>query len=160
MKEKIEVLKKIADVLNKNNITWNLGASCMLYLRGIVDTFDDIDIMVKMDDINRVKELFKDYPLEEKYPNEQYKTEVFLEYKIENIDIDIMAGFNIVNNGKEHYFPLGDNVGDCFELDGASLYLETVETWLKYYKLMNREDKVKIIEEYLNKNKRIEKKPK
>lgn len=44
--KKLELLKEIASTFNQENITWNLGASCMLYLRGIVDTFDDLDIMV------------------------------------------------------------------------------------------------------------------
>lgn len=146
MKNKVDVLKKLATLLNNNDVTWNVGASCMLFLRGMITTFDDIDIMVHLDDVKTVMKLLSDYKMLERKPSEDYKTKYFFEFVIEDVDIDIIAGFNIINNGKEHYFPLERNSKfDQIVIDDTIIYLESVEKWLEYYKLMEREDKVDII---------------
>ena len=149
--KKLELLQKIANDFNNENITWNLGASCMLYLRGIVTEFDDIDIMVSVDDIDKVKRIMSKYGTYQAHlPNEKYKTEHFLEYNISGIDVDIMAGFNIVRNHQEHYFPLlKTQEYDIYDLNGVAIKLASVEEWYKYYQLMNRTDKVKLLENYV-----------
>lgn len=53
IKHKIEVLLNVSRCFEKENITWALGASSMLYLRGIVYTFNDIDIMADNEDIEK-----------------------------------------------------------------------------------------------------------
>ena len=143
MQKKLEVLKKVAKILNDNDITWNLGASCMLYLRGIVEMFDDIDIMVSEEDVLKVESLFSSFESTIKPPNNQYKTKRFIEYVIDGVDIDVMAGFIIVNKGKDYYFPLSKGTqSEKIILDGVSINLESAETWLRYYELMERKDKV------------------
>jgi len=151
MNDKIKLLIKIARIYNENNITWNLGAACMLYLRGIVKKFDDIDLMVSLKDVNKVEEIMSKYckkSIEE--TTSQYKTKVFLEYIIDDIDVDVMAGFTIVKNGKDYYFPLEPSENsDFIVLDNTEIYLEKVEKWLEYYKLMGRRDKISIIENHI-----------
>lgn len=154
MKEKISVLTKIANLFNDNGITWNLGASCMLYLRGIVETFNDVDLMIHIDDVEKVKNLFAKYKMQERIPNEKYQTEHFLEYEIDGVDIDVMAGFKIVHNNNVHCFPLSkEHNSDKIIINNSIIYLESVDKWLIYYKLMCRKDKVDIINKSLkNKN--------
>lgn len=144
--EKLEVLTKVASIFNEHHIFWRLGASCMLYLRGYVDHFDDIDVMIGLDDVTNVKELLKSYPWKERTSNEKYQTKAFLEYVIDGVEFDIMAGFAIVNEGKIHDCSLSiHDPYDILWLDDIEIYLSKVDTWLRYYQLMNREDKVKII---------------
>lgn len=148
---KIETLVLVAKLFNQHSITWVLGASCMLYLRGIVDDFHDIDMIVCLEDMNKVKELLNQYMLSEFNCNELYKTKEFIEYRIQNVDIDIMADFTIVNNHKEYVFPLKKGTKrDHIVLNHSTIYLDTVSHWLKYYQLMGRVDKVKMIKNYLN----------
>ena len=105
--DKLKLLSDIADQFNKENITWNLGASCMLYLRGIVESFDDIDFMVKISDIEKVKEIMSEYAIPDiRIPTSKYKTKYFLEYNIEGVDVDIMADFIIVKDNIDYFFPL------------------------------------------------------
>ena len=52
---KLSVLKKIANELNKMNVTWAIGASMLLYFKGILLDFNDIDIMVANEDIEQVR---------------------------------------------------------------------------------------------------------
>ena len=104
---KIKGLITIAKQFNEAKITWNLGASCMLYLRTIVNDFHDIDIMISENDIDKVKEIMSKYSIVEKREiHPKYKTKAFLEYNINGVDIDIMAGFIIISNGKSHYLRL------------------------------------------------------
>ena len=151
IENKIKTLVFVAKLFNQHSITWVLGASCMLYLRGIVDDFKDIDIIVCLEDMNKVKELLNQYTLSEFNRNELYKTKEFVEYRIHNVDIDIMANFTIVNDHKEYAFPLNkDTKRDYIVLNQTTIYLDTVSHWLKYYQLMDRVDKVHLIKDYLN----------
>ena len=44
--KKIELLQKIAHRLNEAHVQWALGASMLLYFKGITSAFHDIDLMV------------------------------------------------------------------------------------------------------------------
>ena len=56
---KLRVLAQIANRLNAAEIQWALGASAMLYLNGVADRFDDLDIMVQTDQALRAKDILK-----------------------------------------------------------------------------------------------------
>ena len=58
--EKIKLLKRIAHQFNKFNVTWALGASMMLYLKGIAREFHDIDLMISNDDVEIVRIILSD----------------------------------------------------------------------------------------------------
>ncbi|MFA6649519.1 MAG: hypothetical protein WCS48_05495, partial [Candidatus Izemoplasmatales bacterium] len=93
MNNKIKALITIAKQFNKAKITWNLGASCMLYLRTIVNDFHDIDIMISEKDVEKVKEIMSKYSIVGQIKSHpHYKTKAFLEYNVDGVDIDIMAG--------------------------------------------------------------------
>lgn len=149
IEEKLMILSKVAKEFNGNNITWAVGASLLLYFKGITKEFADIDIMVAEGDAKRVKEILLSFG--ELYPkgsNEQYKTRDFMEFNIEGVDFDVMAGFAIINNDIEHYFPLHKkDIKDYIEIKGTTIPLQSIEEWRTYYKLMNRTEKVKIINE-------------
>ncbi len=149
---KLKLLSNIAQELNQNNITWNLGASCMLYLRDIVSEFNDIDLMIKEEDIIKVEKIMSKYGTPVKrVPTEKYKTKYFLEYDIDGVEIDIMGGFVIVNKDQEYSFPLKENDPfDEYMLHGVTIHLAKVETWYKYYSLMERTDKVRLLKNYVN----------
>lgn len=151
---KIATFLKVAKILNENNITWAVGASLLLYFKGITDKFNDIDLMVAEKDIEKTKTIFlslgKEYS---KNPNLQYKSKCFLEFNLDGIDFDIISGFVIVNNNCDHYFPLEKNsIAEYFCLENTSIPLQSVNDWLTYYTLMNRKEKVEMIKNYLNKN--------
>lgn len=44
--EKIQLLLRIAHRLNEAHVEWDLGASMLLYFKGITFEFHDIDLMV------------------------------------------------------------------------------------------------------------------
>lgn len=151
IEKKMNVLTKVAKELNVNNITWAIGASLLLYFKGITGEFNDIDIMVAENDVEKIKKILLSFgKLYPKNPNIQYKTKDFMEFNIEGIDFDVMAGFTIINNNVEHYFPLEKkNIKEHFDLQDVAIPLQSLEEWLTYYKLMDRTEKVKMINNYI-----------
>lgn len=155
LKKKLEVLKRIASALNKENVTWAVGASMLLYFKGIVSEFHDIDLMVTLEDVEKVKAILGELGEKQKQePNSQYKTKCFLEYVIDEVDVDVMAGFVIVNNGQDYPISFDkDSILETIQLGEVSIPLQSVESWKSYYALMNRQSKVELIEAWLNESK-------
>lgn len=99
--KKIELLKEIARRFNTANITWALGASMLLYFKGITSTFHDIDLMISNEDVESVRKILSEMgELQSPNPNPKYKTKAFMEFVINSMDVDVMAGFAILNNEK------------------------------------------------------------
>ncbi|MDO7977814.1 hypothetical protein [Oceanotoga teriensis] len=147
--KKLKILSKIGKELNNAHITWAIGASLLLYLKGFLDDFQDIDIIIAEKDISKTKKiLLKLGKLEPENPNIKYKTKKFLEFKVDCLDIDIIAGFTIVNNNQNFYFPLKqEDIKDYIEINGINIPLQSVNEWRNYYSLMGRTEKVKIIDD-------------
>ena len=148
------VLKKIAELLNNQNITWAVGASIMLSYYNIVKTPRDIDIMVDLKDIERLDCILCEIgEKRERLPNSTYKTKFFYEYVVDDIDIDVMAGLRIHSGGRDHPFYFTENsVGDYMEIDGVRVPLAKLSEWYYIYKLIpGREKKAAAIKEYLEK---------
>ncbi len=146
---KLGVLTKIAKILNDNNIVWAVGGSLLLlYFRNKTDMFHDIDIMVIEDDIKKLKSLLEPMGIfTSPHPNKQYKTRYFLEFTIDNVDVDIMAGFVIVNEGKEFDCSLNpESIVEHLNINGADIPLQSIDDWRRYYALMGRNAKVEMID--------------
>ncbi|HAX02452.1 MAG TPA: hypothetical protein DHV05_04190 [Acholeplasmataceae bacterium] len=146
-KTKLNILVKCAHLFEINHITWQLGSSAMLYLRGFVDDFNDLDFLVCEEDYFKVEQLLEVIGQKvNKDLNPRYQTRHFSSFVIEGVSLDMMAGYAIMSGQQEHYFPMKKT--DRFDytyLDGQIIYLSTVDEWLRYYQLMERHDKVKII---------------
>lgn len=65
---------------------------------------------------------------------------------IDDVDIDIMAGFTIVNNGMEYDCSLKkEEIIDSTLINNQVIPLHSLELWKKFYHLMGRPEKVKLI---------------
>ena len=115
--EKIELLKKIAHRFNEAHVVWALGASMLLYFKGITSEFHDIDLMVSDTDVGCVREILSEMgEIQPFKPNPKYQTKTFMEFTIDSMDVDVMAGFSIVSEGKLFDCSLQKEqiVGKCF----------------------------------------------
>ena len=148
LNKKLEVLSRIAHMLNENQVLWAVGGSLLLYFKGKTDTFHDIDLMVGEKDIEKVKRVLLSIgKLLPENPDRQYKTRHFLEFEIDGIDVDIMAGFVIVSNGKDYDCSLtAEQVAERILLNGETIPLQSLSDWRKYYALMGRTSKVEMID--------------
>lgn len=147
---KMNVLCKIAHALNKENVTWVVGASLLLYLKGIVNDFHDIDILVLEEDVPKVKQVFSKfgYLLPFNF-NSKYKTKYFLEYIVDNVEIDVIGGYIITNNGIDYDCSLSkDQINDKVVINNELIPLHSLSLWKKYYKLMERSEKVNLLKDY------------
>ena len=154
LNKKIKLLKEIAQRFNTAYITWALGASMLLYFKGITSTFNDIDLMISNDDAESVRKILSEMgELQPPNPNPKYKTKVFMEFVINSVDVDVMAGFSILNDGKIYDCSLDkDQIVEWFTLGNTKIPLQSPLLWCEYYKLMGRKEKVGMIERVLSKS--------
>lgn len=149
MKKAIEILVKIAHEFNDSEITWALGGSMMLFFQGIVDHFNDIDIMVMEKDINGVIEILNTFGDIQTYQeNGMFKTKHYYKYHVDGVDIDVMAGLVIINEGINYDCSLNiESMTSYVLINDDKVPLQSIETWRYYYELMGRIDRVKTIDE-------------
>lgn len=151
--EKIEVLKKIAHRFNEAHVVWALGASMLLYFKGITSEFHDIDLMIANEDVECVRTILSEMgEIQPPNPNSKYRTKTFMEFIIDSIDVDVMAGFSIISDGKVFDCSLQEEqVVEKMSLGTELIPLQSPLLWREYYQLMGRTEKVKMIECALSK---------
>jgi len=148
IEHKLRVLSDIAHILNKNGVVWAVGASMLLYFKKKTDCFNDIDIMVVEDDVEKIKELLLPMGImAPPNPNKQYRTRHFLEFTIHGVDVDVMAGFVIVKNEIEYDCSLHkEQIAEYIQVNDESIPLQSLKDWRYYYELMGRTQKVEMID--------------
>jgi hypothetical protein len=148
----------IAEELNKNKISWAVGASVMLHFHGLVASPNDLDIIVHEDDIDKAKSVLSSIGQltydNSRGHNKVYLTKNFYKYKIRDIEMDVMAGFALKHNEGIYRFQFDSKkIVSYKDIEGIKIPLCSLEDWYVLYQLMeNREPKVKMIEDYLIKN--------
>lgn len=155
--EKIELLKKIAHRFNEARIEWDLGASMMLFLKGIVSEFHDIDLLISVRDVENVKAILSEMGEQiqsSPKPNPMYRTKSFMEFLVNSIEVDVMAGFAIVNGGKVFDCALcEEQIVEKMQLGSEVIPLQSPLLWCQYYRLMGRNEKADRIEKALEDSK-------
>ena len=152
VREKIEVLKKVAHRFNENRIVWALGASMLLYFKGIASEFHDIDLMIALPDAARANAILSELgERQPPVPSAKY-TKVFTEYKIDGVDVDALAGFAVVSEGRLYDCSLQEEqIAEKMPLDTELIPLQSPLLWCEYYRRMGKEEKAALIESKLGK---------
>ncbi len=147
-----EVLKKIAGLFNKANITWALGGSWVLKKHGFNRIPHDIDIMVVEGDIDRAKEIMETIGEETtNKPQGNYNTKYFFQYIVNGVEVDIMCKFIISYQGMPfNYLFDKQSISDVEYMGETRINYSSVEDWYVLYCLMDRpKDNLHEIEKYL-----------
>lgn len=148
-------LSYMGEKLNDSNIAWAVGASILLNQFGLIDKPHDIDIFVDIKDIDRADEILKSIGEKKKWEETAtYSTKYFYEYIIDEIDVDVMAGFAVNHtSGVFEYKFDQDSISEFIVINGVNVPFTSLEDWYVIYQLIpNREQKVKMIEKYLLSN--------
>jgi hypothetical protein len=147
--KKLEVLSRIGRRFNDAGITWAVGASLLLYFNRKVSDFHDIDIMTAEEDVFRARDILLELgALQPPSPNPGYKTRHFLEFKVDGVDIDVIAGFVITRDGVDYDCAFGrENIAGFTEVGGVRIPLQSASDWRRYYQLMGRPEKAEMIGE-------------
>ena len=148
----VRVLSRLATTLNKHGVTWSLGGSLMLYLRGLDVSVDDIDILVSTRNIEKLENVLTEFGYHKEDGSTDYPTNHFYECIIEGVDVDIMVGFKVAREEGNYIFDQEAKV-DEITINGVAIYLSSLEEWLKAYEAMNRTEKVALIKKHLLSNK-------
>lgn len=150
-----QTLSCIGEKLNKENISWGVGASILLNHYNLVNNPKDIDILVALEDIHKADEILKSLGHKKvREFNESYSTEYFNEYVINGIDIDVMSGLTL-NHEEGKYTQIFDkaSIVDEMDVDDVKIPLTSLEDWYIIYQLIpGRDYKVTLIENYLLQN--------
>ncbi|MDO4276969.1 MAG: hypothetical protein Q4D16_25190 [Eubacteriales bacterium] len=151
LQKKISVLQRVASEFNKEKLLWAVGASLLLYFKGMVKSFNDIDIMVDEKDVEKCKNILLNMgSIGDSNSNPQYKTRVFMEFTVDEVEIDVMAGFVIVEDNIEHDCSLkSDQIVEYITIGGESVPLQGLSLWRQYYEWMGRKTKVELIDSSL-----------
>ncbi len=147
-------LLKIAKLFNDHNIKWALGGSLMLYYFKLVDYANDIDILIAESDIDFslkvIKTIAKPLPVAQ---SDEYLTKCFKSFTIDDVNIDIMAGFKIKHSQGVYEFPFNKTtICQTMVKNDTVIPLSYIEDWYIAYLLMsNRTAKINLIETHFNK---------
>lgn len=145
---KLALLKRIAHSFNQAGITWALGASMMLYFKGIARDFHDLDLMIVNEDASIAQRILSEMGvLQPSVPNPKYKSKMFLEFVIDGIDVDLIAGFAIVSGATIHDCSLRrEQIVEKVSFEGEVIPLQSPALWREYYLLMGRNEKAALID--------------
>lgn len=147
-----QVLIKIAKKLNQEKIVWAVGASLMLHHFGLYEGPNDIDIFVEIKDANKAKKIFDEFgkPKEIK-PHRVYTSNYFYKYDIDNISIDVIAGYQINHTDGVYRYNFDKTaIGKVSKIEETEIPYCSLEDWQVMYRLMpGGEQKAKLIENYL-----------
>ncbi|KPU45859.1 hypothetical protein OXPF_03270 [Oxobacter pfennigii] len=150
-----KVLSLIGEKLNDNEITWGVGASILLNQFGLVDKPNDIDIFVDIKNIEKANEILKSIGERKEWERTTtYSTKYFYEYIIDEIDVDVMAGFTVNHNhGVFEYIFDHNSISEFKIINEVDIPFTSLEDWYVIYQLIpNRQPKVEMIEKYLLSN--------
>ena len=138
----------ILNKLNEAKLLYGLGGSMMMKLRSFELQPHDIDLFVSIDDYNKVIDIFSNHATQVVTQTKNpFKTKHFTSFKCEDISFDIMAGF-----AYEHlegvYVALFDelSIPDIAIINDINIPLMSLEEWFILYSIMDRSDKVDMIE--------------
>ena len=141
----------IAQHFNKENITWALGGSHVLKKHDIVDTVNDIDILVMEKDIEKANQILSSLgTVVPVIKNPLYLTTYFYSYRIRKIKVDLMCDFKIKYNNQIYSYQFDEaSIIDSDDIAKEKIYYTTLEDWYVLYRLMGRDDeKVKNLEKH------------
>ena len=152
-----KVLFQIIDEFNKQNIHFALACSSNLFFRGVVDDFNDFDIIFEKKDSDLISEIMTKLggKLLGTGGNGFCESDVYLHYILDSTHIDFISGFRINTFGKSYYYDLSSNEVENLESEYFQIPLLPTEIQLILYAMMEgwqprRRFKRVIIYNYLN----------
>ena len=119
--ERKEVFFKIITNFSKSGIVWGIACSMNLFLRGIVDEFHDLDLIVDGEDIHKVKKIMDKLGARiiGTGGNGYCESEHYYHYQLGRVDIDVISGFKVRTFGTEFIYRIRSK-----EVDYTTLYEE------------------------------------
>lgn len=153
--EMFETLKWIAKEIDQENIVWAVGGSILLFTYGIVDVANDIDLIVREEDAEKLHSvLLKLGSPEKRVDLDPFRTIHFSKFRVNKQYIDVMGGFAIAHEAGVYQMPFNEeSVFEYYKVNGYKIPFCSLEDWYIMYSLMpEKEGKAQCIKEYMKKN--------
>ena len=137
--------------MDDKNIDWWLTGSCAVCIRGISLQPHDVDIMVDSSDVSRISDIFSDYLIEPIVDTNGWLTKDF-GVIFKHSRIDIASDPQIVLDDPEPIDcgPYANANLEEVNWKGFSIRVPPLQLSLNANKRRGRNDRVEIIEKYLN----------
>lgn len=145
-------LIQLTTLLTKENVLWALGGSLMLRQYGLVETSNDIDLLVALPDAARTHDLLLTLGTgSQGAPKDPFCTRHFYQYEIDGTSLDVMAGYSTRHDAGVYELPFdASSIVKRVEIGGASVPLSSLEDWFVLYQLIPAKSaKADLIEDYL-----------
>ncbi|WP_290758650.1 MULTISPECIES: nucleotidyltransferase domain-containing protein [unclassified Exiguobacterium] len=141
-----EVVVYIVKALQQEQIRFGIGGSLLLAHHGLPVTPRDIDLVVALEDVERAIQLLSEMgTVVEKDETSLYATQVFQEFIIYDIDLDLMSGLQIRHDEGIFAYPFAEQT-----INETGLPFMSLVDWYVIYQLIpGREQKVAMIEHCL-----------
>lgn len=143
-----EVLAYIVKALQQEQIHFGIGGSLLLAHHGLPVTPRDIDLVVALADAERAILLLSEIgTVVEQEKTSLYATQVFQEFMIEGIDLDLMSGLQVRHDEGIFVYPFAEQT-----INETGLPFMSLVDWYVIYQLIpGREQKVTMIEDVFTK---------
>lgn len=148
-KEFEKVIKIINERFRKNKIQWALIGSTNMAIQGIKVIPRDLDIVVHLSDLKKIKSIFSEYNPSEIMELKPFTKEQVWEVKviIENIEVQVLGE----RTTGEYVRRLLPNQLVKIKLDGADIPCFTLEAEAQTYAATKRQHKADLINNFLRK---------
>ena len=154
--ERKEAFYKIFSDFKEAGIRYGIACSMNLFLRGVVDEFHDIDLIVDSNDIHKIEEIMKlnNAVLKETGGNGYCESDIYMHFQFGRVDIDIISGFRLVTFNACYEYHFNPVEIDYIHIEDNSLPMISMEALYILYSMMEgwqarRRYKRILIEEYL-----------
>jgi hypothetical protein len=148
----LDTISFIASKLGSIESPWAIVGSSNLYVRGIADRANDIDIIT---DEKGVEEIYQTIQGDKNFSFERTIHEnvssVFFSTVINDILIEIMGDPHNYSNGKWVPNLLWTGAVEKFDISDASVFLTNIEYELKINTLLGNQKRVQLIQRYISK---------
>ena len=160
--ERREVFFRIIKHFSEREVGWAVGCSMNLFLRGVVDDFHDLDLIVDIKSVDEVKKTMDELgaKLIATGGNGYCESDIYLHYQLGRVDVDVISGFRVLTFGTSYYYEFAQDEIDVIEVEGISIPLISLEAMYVLYFMMEgwqprRKFKRLLIEEYFKQNRPI-----
>lgn len=155
-KERKEALFNLTEEFNRSGIRWGVACSMNLFLRGIVDEFHDLDLIVEEEDIPKIKSVMEKLGgiLKATGGNGYCESNCYMHYQLRRVDIDIISGFRIITFGTKFLYNYNESEIEFIKVEENEIPLIPVEALYLLYAMMEgwqakRRYKRVLLEKYL-----------
>ncbi len=148
MKSKIiSVVKKVCFILNDVDESWAITGGCNVFLRECTQTVDDIDAITTRVGALLIFEAMTDYITRDlSYSEVKRLKSYFFEASIDGIRIEVMGDPENKIDGKWLKNTMWSQAIEYLTLDDTHVPLTTLDYELNINRMLNNQERVKIIE--------------